>query len=139
VSGTQTNMQTSHGLWDDRRDLWCLPYLSFVSVLYLVRLLLIRLDITAFVVPYAYTPAVSSHYHPGDALKRAHRYEVNRQRGKKKQTLCLYNCVPAKSLSVCFAMNVIYEPPVECNTPGRADFFFLVSAGAVAFAISHDQ
>jgi hypothetical protein len=46
--------------------------------------------------------------------------------GKKEQTLCLYNCVPAKSWSICYAMNVIYGPPAECNTRGRAECYTLL-------------
>jgi hypothetical protein len=34
-------------------------------------------------------------------------YRPDRQRGKKEQTLCLYNCVQAKPLAICFATNVI--------------------------------
>ncbi len=35
---------------------------------------------------------------------------------RKKQTLCLYNRVPAKTLSMYFATNVIYGPSAGCNT-----------------------
>jgi hypothetical protein len=45
-------------------------------------------------------------------------YKANRQRGKKKQTICLYNFVPTTPSSICFAVDGIYGPPAECNKWG---------------------
>ncbi len=48
-------------------------------------------------------------------------YKDNRQRVRKNKPPVYITVYQQNPCPVCYAMNVVYGPPAECNTRGRAE------------------